>query len=86
MITPSSPSVSSAQSAVKKVISDRLFKDIERLINTNIHELVFALHHAEEDDPEPALDALHQVRMNVDTIYGKVARARTRAIKTPEAP
>jgi hypothetical protein len=65
--------------AAPKVISDHLCKDIERLTNVNIHELVFFLHHVEEDDHENALDTLQQVQMNLDTIRNKIGNARLRA-------
>jgi len=63
---------STARSAVctlqSAIIPDIEWETIERTINASIHELVYALHHAENDEIEEALDALTAVALNVETI------------------
>ncbi len=63
-------------------LSDEAFTEIERLLNCAIHELVFASHHAEEDQPDEAADCLVTARMNIDRVLesiSAIAAAQQRA-------
>lgn len=47
-------------------LSDQEYAEVERLMNRSIHETVFALHHAEEDEIEAAAQCLMTARGNLE--------------------
>ncbi len=54
-------------------ISDKEFEAMKALINTTIHELVFACHHMEDDEIESAQDALITAQGNLATVETQLA-------------
>lgn len=51
-----------------KHIPDRVFEEIERLVNASLRELVFGEKHAENNEPDEAQNCFTTVGMNVDRI------------------
>ena len=49
-------------------ITDEQFEEIRTTINTTIHELVMACHHAEEDEIDEALDCLVTCQSNIESV------------------
>lgn len=47
-------------------LTDDQFGQIENLINCAIHEAVFALHHAEENQGDSALTCITQIQSNAE--------------------
>lgn len=58
------------------IISDKQAKNIERLINASIHELVFLNHHIGDDDINSAEETLTTVAQNLQTIEETLAKAK----------
>jgi hypothetical protein len=54
-------------------ISDKQFEAIERLGNCAIHEIVFALHHAEDDQQLEAAESLMTAQQNLEQIAAALA-------------
>jgi hypothetical protein len=55
-------------------ISDELAAETEHLLNAAIHELVFAIQHANNDEPDDACTCLVQAQINIETINEKLAK------------
>ena len=55
-------------------IDDITWERIEHTINCSIHELVYALHHIEDDQFDEAQNCLTTVGMNVDTIQEQLLK------------
>lgn len=60
-------------------LSDGRFTEFERLANVTIHELVYACHHAEDDQLEEAADGLITASGNIDQLQTILAHAERRA-------
>ena len=52
------------------------YKKAERLINISIHELVFAMQHISQDDPEDAINCLELVRHHCVGLIVKLEKRR----------
>ena len=66
------PGVPNPVRVASPLIPDIEWETIERTINACIHELVYALHHIEENETEEAQDCLTTVGMNVDTVQQQI--------------
>ena len=53
-------------------LSDKQFETLKSSINTTIHELVMACHHAEEDDIESAQNCLMTCQGNLEEVAAKL--------------
>lgn len=56
-------------------LSEGDLETIERKVNNTIHELVFALHHVEDDEVAEALDALDTAAMTIHDVKQIVGQA-----------
>ncbi len=63
-------------------LSDRRFRAFQRVANVTIHELVYACHHAEDDQLEAAWDSLITATGNLDELQTLLAHAQRRAAKS----
>ena len=59
-------------------LSDRKLRVFERLANATIHELVFACHHAEDDQLQDCGDSLATCSLNLDQLQSLLAHAERR--------
>lgn len=55
-------------------ISDQQLEDAQRLLNKAIHELVFAIHFAEEDNPGDANQCLMTAQGNIEQVNEMMAQ------------
>ena len=57
-------------------IDDITYAQIERTLNCSIHELVWALHHIDDNHFSEALDCLATVTLNTDTIGYQISNLK----------
>lgn len=55
-------------------ITDDTHARVEELVNKAIHELVFACHNAEHDEPEDALTHVVQAQWNIEAVADLLAK------------
>ena len=53
---------------MKTKMTDKEFESMKRLIDSTIHELVFACHYAEDDEIESAQNALMTAQGNLERV------------------
>jgi hypothetical protein len=64
-------------------LSDQRFQIVEASCNHAIHEIVFACQHAEDDDPDQALDCLSTAQATLEQVASELGVLEKAGISAP---